>query len=128
MAPGATLLASEPRNDSLFNRLFRRAFYRLHPIPDAQEEDGFTRAEMRAFLADAGLELRQYDPFAYIGYMLIGNTDLVPLLSKMGRNRVSSALIALDRLWAGAPVLRRFGWASQILAVKNGTAAAPAHA
>lgn len=118
MAPGATLIASEPRNDHPFNRAFRRAFYHLHPIPDAEEEDGFTKREMRALLGDAGLTLREYDPFAYLGYMLIGNTDLVPLLARMDRNAISSSLIALDRMWTKLPLARGLGWASQIVAQK----------
>lgn len=122
MAPGAVLLASEPRNDNPLNRAFRRAFYRLHPIPDAEEEDGFTEQELRAFLGEAGLGLRQCDPFAYLGYMLIGNTDLVPFLSRMKRNRLSSLLIGIDRLWAAVPLARGLGWASQILAEKPSAA------
>jgi ubiquinone/menaquinone biosynthesis C-methylase UbiE len=119
MAKGATLIASEPRNDNLFNRAFRRAFYHLHPIPEADEEDGFTEREMRDLLGDAGLSLRQYDPFAYLGYMLIGNTDLVPVLARMQPNAISSSLIALDRACTRLPLARGLGWASQIVAEKN---------
>jgi SAM-dependent methyltransferase len=67
MAPGALLVASEPRNDHPFNRAFRRAFYRLHPTPDAEEEDGFTRRELSDLFQRAGLSLKEYDPFAYVG-------------------------------------------------------------
>jgi SAM-dependent methyltransferase len=122
MAPGAVLVASEPRNDNLFNHTFRRAFYHLHPTPDADEEDGFTARQMRELLDHAGLVMLQYDPFAYLGYMLIGNTDLVPLLARMDRNALSSSLIALDRAWARVPFARGLGWASQILAEKRARA------
>jgi SAM-dependent methyltransferase len=125
MAPGALLLASEPRNDNLLNRAVRRAFYRLHPIPDEHEEDGFTRAEMRAILAGAGLALEQYDPFAYVGYALVGNTDLVPVFARMERNWLSSLLIGIDRAWGRLPVLRGLGWASQIRATKTAPEAPP---
>lgn len=118
MAPGAMLVASEPRNDHPFNRAFRRAFYHLHPTPEADEEDGFTRRELEELLRAAGLSLQQYDPFAYVGYMLIGNTDLVPLLARMEKNRLSAALIALDRALASVPVVRGLGWASEIVAAK----------
>ncbi|MBX3191929.1 MAG: methyltransferase domain-containing protein [Labilithrix sp.] len=118
MAPGAVLVGSEPRNDHAFNRAFRRVFYNLHPTHDAEEEDGFTRREMKALCADAGLELRAYDPFAYLGYMLIGNTDLIPLLARMETNAISSALINLDRVCARTPALRGMGWASQIVIEK----------
>lgn len=124
MAPGATLVASEPRNDHPFNRAFRRAFYHLHPIPDAEEEDGFTEREMRSLLGAAGLTMREYDPFAYLGYMLIGNTDLVPLLARMPKNALSSSLIALDRAWTRLPLARGLGWASQIVAEKAQSAKA----
>ena len=30
---------------------------------------------MRSLLEGAGLTMRTYEPFAYLGYMLIGNTD-----------------------------------------------------
>ena len=73
---------------------------------------------MRALLTAAGLELVQYDPFAYIGYMLIGNTDLVPFFFRMKRNWISSLLIGIDRGWAVIPLARGFGWASEILAEK----------
>lgn len=119
MAPGATLVASEPRNDNLFNRAVRRAFYHLHPTPEADEEDGFTEREMRDLLGDAGLSLREYDAFAYLGYMLIGNTDLVPFLAQMQPNAISRSLIALDRACARLPVARGLGWASQIVAQKS---------
>jgi SAM-dependent methyltransferase len=118
MAPGAVMIASEPRNDQIFLRAFRRAFYHLHPTPEADEEDGFTRRQLRRFLDDAGLVLRAYDPFAYVGYMLIGNTDLVPFLAKMERNAISSGLIALDRAVTRVPLLRSFAWASEIVAEK----------
>ena len=103
---------------SMFERALGDDFYRLHPIPDEQEEDGFTRTELRDYLREAGLVLEQYDPFAYIGYMLIGNTDLVPVLSRMRTNWASSFLIALDRSWSRLPLARGLGWASQILARK----------
>jgi hypothetical protein len=64
--------------------------------------------------------LEQYDPFAYVGYMLIGNTDLVPVLARMRRNWLSSLLVGVDRAWSRTPVLRQLGWASQILARKVG--------
>jgi SAM-dependent methyltransferase len=118
MAPGAPIVASEPRNDHPLNRAFRRAFYHLHPTPDAEEEDGFTRGEIERLFEGAGLRLRAYEPFAYLGYMLIGNTDLVPLLARMRPNRVSRALIELDRLCTKLPVARGFGWASQIVGEK----------
>lgn len=118
MAPGATLVASEPRNDHPANRAFRRLFYNLHPIPEEEEEDGFTRRELQELFEGGGLRLEQYDPFAYLGYMLIGNTDLVPLFARMPRNRLSSALIGLDRLSAKLPVLRGLGWASEIVGRK----------
>jgi|GEM_PF-4877805 len=118
MAPGGTLVASEPRNDNVLNRAVRRAFYHLHPIPEADEEDGFTEREMRSLMTEAGLTLREYDPFAYLGYMLIGNTDLVPLLARMQPNALSSSLIALDRACTRLPLAKNLAWASQIVAEK----------
>ena len=50
--------------------------------------------------------------------MLIGNTDLVPLLARMPQNTLSSSLIALDRVWTRVPVARGLGWASQVVAEK----------
>jgi SAM-dependent methyltransferase len=125
MAPGALLLASEPRNDNPLNRAVRRAFYHLHPIPDEDEEDGFTQAEMSALLGGAGLALEQYEPFAYVGYVLVGNTDLVRVFARMERNWVSSLLIGIDRAWGKVPLLRRLGWASQIRATKTAAPVPP---
>lgn len=118
LAPGGVVLASEPRNDNVLNRAVRRAFYRLHPIPDADEEDGFTEAQLRALMSDAGLNLQVYKPFAYVGYVMIGNTDLVPVLSKVKPNVVSSFFVGLDAALAKTPLVRNLGWASQIVAQK----------
>lgn len=118
LSPGGVILASEPRNDSLVNRAVRRAFYRLHPIPDAEEEDGFTESQLQHLMAAAGLEVKSYEPFAYVGYVLIGNTDLVPFFSRMKKNPVSRLLVGLDAAMAKTPLVRRLGWASQIVCAK----------
>jgi SAM-dependent methyltransferase len=115
LAKGAVIVASEPRNDHLLLRGVRRVFYNLHPMHDENEEDGFTRAQMAELCDQAGLTLVSYEPFAFLGYVLIGNTDLVPLLSRMQRNVVSRALVQLDGAWAKVPVARGLGWASQIV-------------
>ena len=80
---------------------------------------------MRAVLGGAGLALEQYDPFAYVGYTLVGNTDLVSVFARMERNWLSSLLIGIDRAWSRLPVLRGLGWASQILATKMASDAPP---
>jgi hypothetical protein len=61
----------------------------------------------------------QCDPFAYVGYTLIGNTDLLPIFARMKRNWLSSLLIGVDRRWARLPLLRGLGWASQIRAHRS---------
>jgi ubiquinone/menaquinone biosynthesis C-methylase UbiE len=116
LSDGGVVLASEPRNDNLLNRAVRRAFYRLHPIPDAEEEDGFTRNQLETLMRAADLEVKVYDPFAYLGYVLIGNTDLVPFLFGMKPSAISSLLVGFDATMAKTPILRRLGWASQIVA------------
>jgi hypothetical protein len=63
----------------------------------------------------ANLEIKSYEPFAYVGYVLIGNTDLVPLLFGMKPSTVSSLLVGLDAVMAKTPLVRRLGWASQIV-------------
>jgi SAM-dependent methyltransferase len=119
LSDGGLLLASEPRNDNPLNRAVRRAVYHLHPLPDAEEEDGFTEKQLRDFMQAAGLELKVYDPFAYLGYVLIGNTDMVPLFFGMKPSTLSSFLIGLDAAMAKTPLLRRLGWASQIVSTKS---------
>jgi ubiquinone/menaquinone biosynthesis C-methylase UbiE/uncharacterized protein YbaR (Trm112 family) len=119
LADNGVVLASEPRNDNLLNHAVRRAFYRLHPIPEAEEEDGFTERQLRELMSAADLELETYEPFAFLGYVLIGNTDLLSVLSGAKPGRLSSFLIRLDAGMARAPVLRRLGWASQIVATRR---------
>ena len=118
LAPGGVLMASEPRNDNPLLHGFRRIFYTMHPHHEQEVEDGFTRAQMQSALEQAGLKLEAYEPFAYLGYMLIGNTDLIAVFRGMRRNWFSRSLIKLDRAWSKMKGLRGLAWASFVRAAK----------
>lgn len=119
LKPGGVFVGSEPANDSLPIRLLRQVQYRLSSQQgNDPEEDGFTRAELALGLAAVGLRLDSYVQFGTAAYVLMGNTDLVPLLARSRNTALGRLLLRFDTCLEQLPLLRRLGMASLFSASK----------
>lgn len=112
LGPDGRLVLGEPANDNLLTRAARAwvkrrpSFGTIHTIDRA-----YTRGQLRALLAAAGLEVRREVRFGFLAYPLCDNPDLVPVLKKLpGRDAIAAALRALDRALARVPLLRSQSW------------------
>ena len=113
-------MASEPANDSLPIRLLRRVQYRFSSLQgNDPEEDGFTRSELTKELAGVGLRMESYLQFGTFAYVLMGNTDLVPLLVRSRNISLGQALLTCDETLERLPLFRRLGMASLFRARKQ---------
>jgi len=120
LQPGGYLVCSEPANDCRLIRRIRRWSYSRsgHQGKDAGE-DGFTREELGGVLAAAGLTLQTYHLFGFVAYPLMGNADLLPLLSKSRSAGLGRILLATDGALSRIPIVRRMAWASIFRAIKE---------
>jgi SAM-dependent methyltransferase len=120
LVPNGVLVASEPANDVWLIRAIRHWQYRRSQLQGHDpDEDGFTCREMAAALAEHGLRLESYQPFGYLAYPLMGNTDLLPLLARTRSRLLGRTLLALDRCLEFCPGVRRLSWASLFRATKT---------
>ncbi len=120
LRPNGILIASEPANDNLLIRAFRRCWYAIHPLQgNDPDEDGFTEDGLRILLAAANLELRSYTRFGFLAYPLLGNTDLVPLFRRSKSTSFAKTLIKFDEFLEAVPGIKSFAWGSIFTAVKS---------
>ena len=114
LAPGGSVVLGEPANDNLLTRAARAwvrrrpSYGTIHPIDRA-----YTRAQLRALLAAAGLQVRRERRFGFIAYPLCDNPDLVPVLKHLPAplaSAIGSVLRAVDRLLARVPLVRSQSW------------------
>jgi len=116
---GGVLVASEPANDHFVTRAIRRWQYQRSIMQgDDPDEDGFTRDELAAALQPHGLRLEQYTLFGFIAYPLMGNTDLLPVLSRSRSRFLGRMLLGMDWILEKIPGIRGMAWASISRAVK----------
>ncbi|HZU34677.1 MAG TPA: class I SAM-dependent methyltransferase, partial [Gemmataceae bacterium] len=119
LEPGGVLVGSEPANDHPLTRAIRHWQYRHSRLQGHDpDEDGFSRAELAAALDNAGLRLERYRQFGFVAYPLLGNTDIVPWLSRLGSRWCGQALLGMDWLLEHIPGIRRLAWTSIFRAVK----------
>jgi len=119
LRPSGVLVGSEPANDHMLTRAIRHWQYRRSRWQgNDPEEDGFTRAELCRLLDDSGLRLEHYRQFGFIAYPLLGNTDLLPWLSRLRWRLGGRLLLCIDRLLEHMPAVRRLAWCSIYRAVK----------
>jgi SAM-dependent methyltransferase len=119
LKPGGVFVGSEPANDALLIRLLRKVQYRFSSQQgNDPEEDGFTREELSLGLAAAGLQLDSYVQFGTVAYVLMGNTDLVPLLARSRNTALGQFLLRFDACLERLPLLRGLGMASLFSASK----------
>ena len=114
LKPGGSLVLGEPANDNLLTRA-ARAFVRRRPSYGKIHtiDRAYTKAQLRALLAAAGLRVRRERRFGFIAYPLCDNPDLVPLLKHLPAapaRAIGAALRAVDRLLARVPLVRSQSW------------------
>lgn len=114
LRPGGSLVLGEPANDNLLTRAARAwvrrrpSYGKIHTIDRA-----YTRAQLRALLAAAGLSVRRERRFGFIAYPFCDNPDLVPVLKHLPASlarAIGASLRAVDRLLARVPLLRSQSW------------------
>jgi SAM-dependent methyltransferase len=120
LKPGGLFVGSEPANDSHAIRLLRRVQYKLSSLQgNDPDEDGFTRDELSRGLAASGLRMESYLQFGTIAYVLMGNTDLVPILARSQNMALGRALLWVDEYLERLPLIRNLGMASLFSARKG---------
>ncbi len=107
LKPNGWLVCAEPADDNLLLRFFRETLHRVSPLYE-EGERGFLRREFEAFLPDAGFGGLSIHPFGFLGYALIGNTDVIPLFASLQDETLINALISFDRVSTRIPGWRRF--------------------
>jgi ubiquinone/menaquinone biosynthesis C-methylase UbiE/uncharacterized protein YbaR (Trm112 family) len=122
LKPGGVFVGSEPANDSLPIRILRKIQYRLSTQQgNDADEDGFNRDELSRGLEKAGLRMDYYTQFGAIAYVLMGNTDLIPILAHSKNAALGNALLRIDEVLERLPCFRAFGMASLFKATKENT-------
>lgn len=113
LSDDGVLIVSEPANDHLITRTIRHLQYSLSSQQgNDEDEDGFTRPEIKAVLQRAGMNLETYEQFGFLAFPLIGNTDLVPLLRHSKNLKLGKALIDLDVFLERLPIIKKMAWTS----------------
>ncbi len=110
LTPGGILVCTEPCDDHWAVRSIRRIVYRCFKIFDAESESGLRRSELSAAFQAAGLTLEEFQPFGYVGYALIGNTDVLGLCRNLQWPPAVRFLVWLDAVLQRLPVLSRLAW------------------
>lgn len=114
LKPNGRLVLGEPANDFPLFRLARwiakrgKSYGKIHTIDRA-----YTRGQLRAMFARAGLAVHRETRFGFIAYALCDNPDLVPILKKLpaGLARgIGATLRAVDRVLSHVPLLKNWSW------------------
>jgi len=108
LKPGGWLICVEPADDNPLIRNLRETLHRVSSLYE-EGERGFRRRKLQAALHETGFTDIAISPFGFLGYTLIGNTDVFPLLGKLRNQFLIDTLIAFDRLSPGIPGWRLFG-------------------
>jgi ubiquinone/menaquinone biosynthesis C-methylase UbiE len=98
LKPNGLLLFGEPSNEFLPVRLLRNSIYRLSSSFDHRTERAFQWAQLRGYLQDAGFSQISIRPFGSIGYLLMGQVSVIPLLKNLRSHRLFDALNRIDRM------------------------------
>jgi ubiquinone/menaquinone biosynthesis C-methylase UbiE len=110
LVPGGILVCAEPCNDNPCVRLVRHLVYRTFKIFDPTTERGLRRNELITSLAKAGLTMERLEPFGYIGFALIANTDVLPWFRRLRWKPAIQMLLWADDVLSRTPVVRGLGW------------------
>ncbi len=110
LKPGGWLVCAEAADDNPIIWLARSTLHIVSKLFEPGEK-GFRAKELSTALKDLGFTSVKLEPFGYLGYTLIGNTDVFPLLSNLRSSTVINALIYADRLSVSVPLWRYFALA-----------------
>lgn len=77
LRPGGRLLWREPVSDFFLWRWIRALIYRFSPALDHDTERPLLRAEVEAPLDRAGLQLRDWKTYGFLGFCLLMNSDVL---------------------------------------------------
>lgn len=120
---GGRLIMSEPSDDVALYRWLRNTVYRFSSCFDEETEKAFRRKELTEKLEEAGFRIKEYTPFGYVAYMVLGQTDVLKFFQNLqklpGAMRLARVLIAVDRLLPRVPLLRRLAFANMVVAEKG---------
>lgn len=107
LKPGGRLLFGEPSDDFWMVRMLRRGVYRRSDAFEDETERGFTYEELRRELSSAGFSRARMRPFGSVGYLLMGQLGVVPLLRNVRSRPIFAVLQGVDRVVESIPLLRR---------------------
>ena len=117
---GGVFIGTEPANDHWLTKAIRDWQYKHSSMQGHDpDEEGFSEPELAAALSASGLQLRMYRQFGFIAYPLLGNTDMVPLLTGEGSRWLWRPLMRIDQFLERLPVIKKMAWASLFRAVKG---------
>ncbi len=110
LRPGGLAIISEPCDDfGLARRMRERMYSRLEYFDE--EEKTFLSEDLVAALRKAGFRIRNRKRFGFLAYALLGYPDILPRLEFLQHmpfsNALSRSLIALDKVLARTPVVKR---------------------
>ncbi len=104
---GGLLLFGEPSDAFLPVRALRRLVYRFHRGFDHESEQGFRPLRLRQALEKAGFVEIELRPFGSVGYLLMAQSSVLPLLRRSKSPRLFEALQWCDRAVEESRLLRR---------------------
>jgi ubiquinone/menaquinone biosynthesis C-methylase UbiE len=113
--PQGWLVCAEPIDDNPLIKLTRDILHRLSPAFDPNEQ-GLHESELIEAFQQAGFRDISTEPFGYVGYTLIGNTDVFPVLRKLRLKAFIRFLIWIDRVSPHIPLWRGLGLTRTICA------------
>ena len=77
LKPGGVFICSEPTDDFPLYRLLRGLIYKFMDSFDAETEQALKTSEFREHLSATGFSLRDLSRFGFVGYLVIGQTDVL---------------------------------------------------
>jgi len=108
---GGVVLFVEPNGDPAWMRAFRRAYYKLSPKFSSTHRS-FRLHELNRLLTDAGLQPLAGRRMFFFSYPFAGLLDHFPFLKNIPlHTSITKAMIRLDKLLAGLPLINRWGLA-----------------
>jgi SAM-dependent methyltransferase len=113
LRPGGRCYFREPVSDFLLWRVIRSIVYRVSPILDHRTEHPLRYDETVPLMEEAGLRLRHWQTFGFLGFCFFMNADVL-IFNRLfrfipGIRALTRAAAALDARIVALPFLRRAG-------------------